>query len=529
MLCSMPARIARGAMSAVQSRPVAPPVADATPAFPRTPAQLLAELLALRAGVAADADAMLAEWQPEIARPVFAPDAANLAAYLALRRRDLGALQDELSFWGLSSLGRSEGHVLESLDTVIATLAALTGSPVPPDLTRPDLAAWRRGEAALRTAKRLLFGEDPQGPKTRIMVTLPTEAARDAALLAALIAAGADCFRINCAHDDAAVWAAMIDNARSAAAATGRRCPVLMDIAGPKIRIDDLFGDELPRLGVDDRFAVTGGAAPPADIGLPSVGCRAPGVIAALVPGAQVWFDDGKLGAVVESCAPWGAVLRITAARDKGVRLKREKGLNFPDTDVTLPALTDKDLADLDFVAQHADIVGLSFVQSADDVRWLQRELAARRGPAPPQPLVLKIETRKAVEALPRLIVSAAGQQPLAVMIARGDLALHLGFKRLSEIQEEILWLCEAAHVPAIWATQVLEQLIRKGLPTRAETTDAAMGQRAECVMLNKGPHLVEGVRFLDDVLRRMDRHQRKKTARLAPLRAWTAPRPPAT
>jgi pyruvate kinase len=72
--------------------------------------------------------------------------------------------------------------------------------------------------------------------------------------------------------------------------------------------------------------------------------------------------------------------------------------------------------------------------------------------------------------------------------------------------------------VTAIWATQVLKQLIRQGLPTRAETTDAAIGQRPECVMLNKGPHLVEGVRFLDEVLRRMDRHQRKKTARLAPL-----------
>ena len=77
--------------------------------------------------------------------------------------------------------------------------------------------------------------------------------------------------------------------------------------------------------------------------------------------------------------------------------------------------------------------------------------------------------------------------------------------------------------MPVIWATQVLENLAKNGLPSRAEITDAAMGERAECVMLNKGRHLVEGVRFLDDVLRRMDRHQRKKTARLAPLRAWTS------
>jgi pyruvate kinase len=357
------------------------------------------------------------------------------------------------------------------------------------------------------------------------MVTLPTAAATDAALMPALIAAGADCVRINCAHDELTVWSAMIANVHEASASNGRPCPVLMDIAGPKIRVDTLFDDTAPRLGVGDRFAVTGGGAPPTT-GMPAVACRATGVVAALKPGAQVWYDDGKLGAVVESVAAWGAVLRVTTARDKGTRLRREKGLTFPELDIALPALTDKDFADLDFVARHADIVGFSFVQTADDVRWLQRELAARRGDAPPLPIVLKIETRRAVENLPRLIVAAAGRQPLAVMIARGDLALHLGFKRLSEIQEEILWLCEAAHVPAIWATQVLERLLKNGLPTRAETTDAAMGQRAECVMLNKGPHLIEGIRFLDDVLRRMDRHQRKKSARLAPLRAWNAGNP---
>jgi len=103
--------------------------------------------------------------------------------------------------------------------------------------------------------------------------------------------------------------------------------------------------------------------------------------------------------------------------------------------------------------------------------------------------------------------------RPLAVMIARGDLAVELGFARMSEIQEEILWLCDAAHVPVIWATQVLDQLVSEGAPTRAEATDAAMSQRAECVMLNKGPFLVEAVAFLKDVLERMDRHQSKKSA----------------
>jgi pyruvate kinase len=103
-------------------------------------------------------------------------------------------------------------------------------------------------------------------------------------------------------------------------------------------------------------------------------------------------------------------------------------------------------------------------------------------------------------------------------MIARGDLAVECGYERLAEVQEEILWICEAAHLPVVWATQVLENLARTGRPSRAEVTDAAMGVRAECVMLNKGPHVVEAVRALDDILKRMQAHQSKKRTLLRPL-----------
>ena len=106
----------------------------------------------------------------------------------------------------------------------------------------------------------------------------------------------------------------------------------------------------------------------------------------------------------------------------------------------------------------------------------------------------------------------------IGVMIARGDLAVECGYERLAEIQEEILWLCEAAHVPVIWATQVLETLSRGGSPSRAEVTDAGMGGRAECVMLNKGPEIVAAVRALDDILQRMQAHQNKKQSMLRSL-----------
>jgi pyruvate kinase len=110
-------------------------------------------------------------------------------------------------------------------------------------------------------------------------------------------------------------------------------------------------------------------------------------------------------------------------------------------------------------------------------------------------------------------------------MIARGDLTVEIGYERLSEVQEEILWVCKAAHVPVIWATQVLESLVKRGMPSRGEFTDAAMGNRAECVMLNKGAYVAEGNSVLDNVLRRMEAHMMKKSPQLRALSAWAGAR----
>jgi pyruvate kinase len=125
--------------------------------------------------------------------------------------------------------------------------------------------------------------------------------------------------------------------------------------------------------------------------------------------------------------------------------------------------------------------------------------------------MVLKIENRAAFENLPQLLLAGQQWPSLGVMVARGDLAVEIGFDRLSEVQEEILWLCEAAHVPVIWATQILETLARTGSPSRAEVTDAVASGNAECAMLNKGPYITQAVRFLCGVLERVEAHHLKK------------------
>ena len=134
-----------------------------------------------------------------------------------------------------------------------------------------------------------------------------------------------------------------------------------------------------------------------------------------------------------------------------------------------------------------------------------------------------QVETDLALHNLPRLIGQAAAVGPVAVMIARGDLAVEIGLERLSEVQEEILWLCEAGHVPVVWATEVMSSTVRRGIPTRSEMTDAAMSERAEGVMLNKGRFIVLGVEVLAGLLSRMEGHQKKKVSRLRALESWRA------
>ena len=247
------------------------------------------------------------------------------------------------------------------------------------------------------------------------------------------------------------------------------------------------------------------------------IGCTLPEVFDDVKAGESIWLDDGKIGGVIERVEPNRLHVRITRTRLCGEKLRSNRGINLPDSALHLPALTPQDIEDLEFLGHHADLVGLSFANCATDVEALTGHLARVEGKRPG--IVLKIETRRGFQNLPAMLLAAMRTPGVAVMIARGDLAVECGFERLAEVQEEILWICEAAHTPVIWATQVLETLAKEGMPSRAEITDAAMAHRAECVMLNKGPHVVKAVQVLDDILQRMEAHQTKKRAMLRELR----------
>jgi pyruvate kinase len=580
--------------------------------------------------------------------PAYRRSASNLFHYLALRKRDIRPMQESLAALGLSSLGRSESHVLASVHAVLEVLHRLEGREWHRPATVEPEVSFDEGKALLDTHTEALLGPPPAGRDVHIMVTMPSEASHDSGLVRALLAGERNCMRINCAYDDAEAWAAMIGNLRRAEHEVGTRCRILMDLAGPKLRTGpieagpqvlkwrprrDRFGHVIsparlwltsadspqpPPAPADAYLPVAGawlarlqagatikffdargaarsmqvmeavgaswwaassqtayvysgmplycshkaGAAPIASLvdqtrvgalparaqaivlqqgdtlivtreampGRPAayddqgqvlrpacIGTTLPEIFPDLRVGETIWFDDGKIGGRIQAVDEECIEVAITHARATGEKLAGGKGINLPDSQLRLPALTAKDIDDLGFIARHADLVGYSFVRQASDVDELHARLAELNGSD--LGIVLKIETRRAFEALPAVMLAAMRSPAAGVMIARGDLAVECGYERLAEVQEEMLWMAEAAHMPVIWATQVLENLTKRGQPSRAEITDAAMSERAECVMLNKGPYVIAAVRALENILRRMQAHQSKKASRLRPLR----------
>ncbi|MGX1930125.1 pyruvate kinase [Flagellimonas sp. 2504JD4-2] len=245
-----------------------------------------------------------------------------------------------------------------------------------------------------------------------------------------------------------------------------------------------------------------------------NISCQLPEVFDRVKKDEEVLFDDGKIEGRIEAVFNDHFEVRITRAKEKGSKLKAEKGMNFPNTDLGISGLTTKDKEDLEFVAKHADIVNFSFVNSKADVEELLTELEKWKV-TNKLSIILKIETKSAFDNLVEILLTAMQVKYIGVMIARGDLAVETGWDSIGKVQEEILAICEAAHIPVVWATQVLENFAKKGLPSRAEITDATASLKAECVMLNKGAYINEVLLLLNNILSDMERFHDKNDAML--------------
>lgn len=218
-------------------------------------------------------------------------------------------------------------------------------------------------------------------------------------------------------------------------------------------------------------------------------------------PRDRIFIDDGKIGGIVHRIEKDYIDIKILSPADKYVKVREGKGVNLPDSllSLNIPALTDKDLSDLPFIVRHSDMVGISFVHSPNDLKMLKSHLELMS--ASHLPVIVKIETKDAIHHLGRILLEGLNFKGFGVMIARGDLAIEVGYEQLASAQNQIFNLCSAAHIPVIWATGVLDNLTKKGNPTRAEITDADFAAYAEAVMLNKGKYIPESIELLNQIL----------------------------
>ena len=545
----------------------------------------------------------------------------NLIHYLALKNNNIDRLEDQLVNMGIAKLDTALANIIHSLSLTKKLLLNSHDHFGPP---------WDKPVVSIRMSKKLLahhtrtlLGKKPTGRKSRIMVTLPVEAARDNKLVRNFIKKGMNIARINCAHDTPETWAAMIANIQEANLSLNKNCKIAMDLGGPKLRTGPVKkGPEVVHikpardsLGKIIEPALVWMAAPksippvnapvfvPASSGfikslrkgdkvefkdtrgknrhfeiikkegkgrwaycydsvyitngtklkrvrqnqaksIPDKVCELkpieetiilnkgdtliltknsaqgeravynsdgiiiqnahisttmPEIFDYVKTGEPVLFDDGKIVGEITEVLKDELHIRIHYVKSGGSKLKAEKGINLPDSDLKIKGLTEKDKKDLEFIAHHADMVNFSFVNNPEDVNDLLHELKKYNTEIG---IILKIETKQAVRKLPLILLTAMQSCPVGVMIARGDLAIECGWMEMANIQEDILKICKAAHTPAIWATQVLENMAKKGLPSRAEITDAAMSQRADCVMLNKGAHITAAIKMLDKILK---------------------------
>ncbi|KIM09025.1 MAG: hypothetical protein KU38_09320 [Sulfurovum sp. FS08-3] len=546
----------------------------------------------------------------------------NLSDYVNLRNFNLTAIQEELTSIGLSSLGRSQTCVMSSIHQNIKILEQLLGKPS--SLDEHDYLDFKSAKKILKHNAKIFGTSDGEHYKTKVMVTLPSEAAQSNELIKDLIAQDVSVLRINTAHDDLGAWIKMALFIKEQNQKQNKDTKIYVDLAGPKNRTGEFEKNFTPfkigskkveveveilpqshqgaltqensntknndasaTLVVEDDFYLRCRdkwhtikimdnqkqklhvfvlhkdkkrltIRPNKKISIDayttlyspkekrlsqlhnlryeeSAVCLFQNDEIILTPHKQIaqkdfvyesktyaaivecsnkeifeyikledsiFIDDGKIGAIVTQKLPIGVVLKITLAKATGTLLKAQKGINFPNTHLDICAITHEDKKNLFGVIDFADLIGISFAQSAKDIEIVQ-QILDHKGKEHIA-IVPKIETKRGVKNLPSILTQLLKRPNYGVMIARGDLAIEVGFDNLPYIQEEIFDICESALVPVIYATQILEGKMKNNLPTRAEVIDAAFAQRADCIMLNKGPFVVDTVIILKKILHSM-------------------------
>jgi pyruvate kinase len=291
--------------------------------------------------------------------------------------------------------------------------------------------------------------------------------------LKALVIAGVNVFRLNFSHGSHEDKKKIIDNIRGINKELGLSVAILGDLQGPKLRVGEIENNRL-EVKVGDVLTLTNEKC----IGtMEKIYVSYPNLAGDVVVGNTIMIDDGKIEVKVQSVEANNDVKVIVSL---GGIISSKKGLNLPDTKISLPALTEKDLIDADFIIkEELDWVALSFVKRVADIEMLRAILNKNNSKSK---IIAKIEMPEAIVNLRDIIVASDG-----IMVARGDLGVELPVEKIPLIQKEIIKKCLHRAKPVIVATQMMESMIDRVKPNRSEITDVANAviEGADAVMLS--------------------------------------------
>jgi pyruvate kinase len=326
--------------------------------------------------------------------------------------------------------------------------------------------------------------------RTKIIATLGPSS-QNPVVLEQLVKAGMNVVRINCSHADHAFIETTVKNVRELSERLDQSIGILLDLSGPKLRTKKLASGPV-ELHAGRQFTLTNREV---EGNAEIVGTNYPPLSKEVKAGDTILLSDGLIELKVISTNDTDVVCDIV----NGGILKDHKGINIPGVRLSIPALTEKDKADLEFgLKQDVDFVALSFVRDAQDIIEL-RELIGDHWP--PVMIIAKLEKPEAIESLASILDVTDG-----VMIARGDLGVELPPEKVPPVQKRITKMANAIGKPVITATQMLESMINNPRPTRAEASDVANAifDRTDAVMLSEetatGAYPVEAVRMMDRI-----------------------------
>lgn len=445
----------------------------------------------------------------------------NLCAFLALQNFSNPSFESLLVEEGFASVTSISPHILYSLNKMINHLDLSTAN-----FHLGNYIDVQSAQYLQRVRNFELLGkEELEAPA--IMVILDKSMIGNQKLFTELLQAGMTIARINCAHDCYDVWVKLIEQLRAAEQnlyhkQPMNRCKIYMDLPGPKIRITPFQQRKIPmRIEEEGKKSERKNSAiikvrkgdllriykkenffgkPKSKLEPASIGITFPKALIYVKGGDRVFIDDGNIGGKVVHVTEDHVDVKITLTRNRKEQVKPGKGVNFPDSPVykSIEAITEQDQETLAQIIPIADLIGISYIHQREVLRkiknFINQVTTKRIG------LIAKIETKTAMLELTNIILEGLNLDLFGVMIARGDLAIEVGYEQLAKAQEGILAICRAAHIPVIWATDVLDRLNKKGIPQRPELTDVYMGLRADCIMLNKGPFVHESIKFINQL-----------------------------